>query len=124
MHDDQELAQILKQWHGTLSSYLIGFFLSAVLTAASFYLGFTQPFRNQAMLFVLTGLGILQAIVQLWFFLHLGKESKPHWETMIFLFMTLVLLIIAVGSLWIIYDLNERVMSEMTETSTQRIYHD
>jgi cytochrome o ubiquinol oxidase operon protein cyoD len=54
--------------------------------------------------------------VQLRFFLHLGQEAKPRWETMIFYFMVLVLLIIALGSLWIMHDLEERVMSNMEMT--------
>ena len=44
----------------------------------------------------------------------MGQEAKPRWETLIFCFMVLILLIIVIGSLWIMNDLNERVMPEMT----------
>jgi cytochrome o ubiquinol oxidase subunit IV len=122
---DHQFAQIRKEWHGSLSSYLIGFFLSILLTAASFYLVITRTFSGPLIVLILTGLALLQAIVQLWYFLHLGKESKPHWETLLFLFMVMVILIIALGSLWIMYDLNDRVMSGMTESSmSQDKHHD
>ena len=55
----------------------------------------------------------MQAIVQLIFFLHIGQEAKPHWETVVFCFTVLVLLIIVIGSLWIMYDLDYRLMPRM-----------
>lgn len=106
------------KWHGSLKSYLIGFALSIVLTAASFSIVMAGWMTGKAVLFTLVGLAITQAVVQLLFFLHVGQESKPRWELLICLFMIMVLLIIAIGSLWIMYDLNIRVMSGMTDHTT------
>jgi len=112
MHEDT-LSEIQKKWHGSYKGYFIGFILSVVLTAFAFALVYTLRIQGYALRFTLLGLAIAQAIVQLIYFLHLGKEEKPRWETVIFLFMVMVLLIIALGTLWIMYDLNERVMSGM-----------
>lgn len=95
-----------KKWHGTYKSYLIGFISSLVLTTLAFFLviqGLASPL-------ILTSLALLQAILQLIYFLHLGQEPKPHWETIVFLFMVIILLIISLGSLWIMNDLNSRMM--------------
>jgi cytochrome o ubiquinol oxidase operon protein cyoD len=47
------------------------------------------------------------------FFLHLGKEAKPKWESVTLYSTVATLLIIVIGTLWIMYDLNNRVMPGM-----------
>lgn len=113
MSSDLSLKETQKEWHGTLKSYLAGFTASLFLTAASFLLVAAKLLPDQALAYTVALLGLLQAVVQLRFFLHVGKEAKPRWELFIFYFMALVLLIIVLGSLWIMYDLNTRVMSNM-----------
>lgn len=116
MHTDHEasLKEIQKQWHGNAKSYAIGFIGSLLLTALSFFLAWTHLLEGSALILTIIGLGLAQAILQLIFFLHLGQESKPRWELLIFLFMVMVLFIIVLGTIWIMYDLNERVMAGMT----------
>jgi cytochrome o ubiquinol oxidase operon protein cyoD len=110
MDDNHSLIQIQKEWHGTLKSYLIGFISSLLLTALSFSLVAFRFFTGEGLRFTIIGLGILQALAQVLFFLHVGKESKPRWETLVFLFMTMVVVIIVIGTLWIMFDLNHRMM--------------
>lgn len=107
------LRQIKKEWHGSLKAYIIGFVLSLILTIASFLSVSLQLFQGSSLVYILLALALTQAVTQLLFFLHLGQEEKPRWETLVFFFMVLVLLIIVLGSLWIMYDLNDRVMSGM-----------
>lgn len=99
-----------KEWHGSLKSYVIGFTASILLTSASFILVIMHWISKETLIFTIVGLAFAQAIIQLLFFLHIGQEAKPRWETLIFCFMVLVLLIIALGSLWIMYDLDGRMM--------------
>ncbi len=113
MSEELSLKEIQKEWHGTYKSYAIGFTASLVLTAISFLLVITQILSGDVLIFTIIGLALTQAIFQLLYFLHLGKEGHPRWETMIFLFMVMVLLIIALGSIWIMYDLNNRMMPGM-----------
>lgn len=110
---ENELHLIQRQWHGSYSSYAIGFVFSLVLTATAFFVVMTRAMPGPALIGLVVGLGILQAIFQIVFFLHIGKEDKPYWETQMFLFMVLVLLVIVLGSLWIMYDLNHRLMGDM-----------
>jgi cytochrome o ubiquinol oxidase subunit IV len=44
------------------------------------------------------------------FFLHLGRETRPRWKLAVFLFMLGVILILVFGSLWIMTNLNYRMM--------------
>lgn len=113
MHDELSLKEIQKEWHGTLASYAVGFLCSLVLTAASFLIVISKILTGQSLIYSIIGLALIQAIVQLRFFLHVGQEAKPRWETVVFYFMLLILFIIAIGSLWIMHDLNDRVMSDM-----------
>jgi cytochrome o ubiquinol oxidase subunit IV len=115
MTEELSLKEIQKEWHGTLKSYAVGFLLSLLLTGTSFLLVISSPLSGQVLIHTLTGLAIVQAIIQLLFFLHLGQEDKPRWETLVFYFMVLILLIIAIGSLWIMNDLNDRVMSHINK---------
>jgi cytochrome o ubiquinol oxidase subunit IV len=114
MHGDLSLREIKKEWHGSLRSYLIGFAISIVLTIASFSLVAANLLAGAALPYTLVVLALAQAAIQLRFFLHVGQEAKPRWELTAFYFMVMVLLIIALGSLWIMHDLNDRVMSNMT----------
>ena len=51
-------------------------------------------------------LAVVQLVVQLVFFLHLGRERQPRWNLLAFAFMAIVLLILVLGSLWIMNNLN------------------
>lgn len=114
MSEELSLNEIKKEWHGSLKAYVIGFIASLILTGISFLLVITKHLTGAALVYTIVILALIQAIFQLLFFLHVGQEAKPRWETVVFFFMVLVLLIVALGSLWIMHDLNDRVMSNMT----------
>jgi len=107
------LEESQKEWHGTFRSYMIGFFSSLFLTCASFSLVVSRAFSNEVTIFGIVGLALLQAIYQLLFFLHLREEAFPRWGLHTFYFMLTCVLILVLGTLWIMFDLNERVMSDM-----------
>lgn len=92
-------------------SYLLGFSLSILLTVAAYYLVDKELLLGSKLRAAILGLGVLQMIAQFVFFLHLGQESKPRWNFLVFLFMGLVFIILVFGSLWIMHHLNYRMMS-------------
>ncbi|MFC2049483.1 cytochrome o ubiquinol/quinol oxidase subunit IV [Chlamydiota bacterium] len=111
MHKEPDFNEIQKEWHGTLQAYLIGLGASLFLTGAAYLLVIARAFiTREVILLSLIGLAAFQATAQVLFFLHVGEEAKPRWETLVFLFMLLVLLIVVVGTLWIMSDLNHRLM--------------
>lgn len=113
MSEERSLQEIQKDWPQTLKLYVIGFTGSLFLTAVSFSITAIKLFPNRLLIPVLILLALIQAFVQLIFFMHMGKEAKPRWMLNIFYFMILVLAIVILGSLWIISDLNHRVMPTM-----------
>jgi cytochrome o ubiquinol oxidase operon protein cyoD len=98
--------------HGSYKSYTLGFLLSVVLTLVAYFPVARHVhshhliYSDKMLIFGVMGLAVVQLAIQLLFFLHLGKESKPRWNLTVFLFMLMVVVIIVGGSLWIMYHLN------------------
>lgn len=100
---------------GTLITYCIGFVLSLLLTIAA-YVSVTQDVLARPMLVaVIIGLAIVQLLVQFVFFLHLGREQKPRYNLLAFWFMILIVGIVVGGSLWIMDNLDYRMMGDDME---------
>ena len=98
---------------GSIFSYTIGFIFSIVFTLLAYYVIVEKVFANNTTAtIVIVSLAIAQLLVQLFFFLHLGKESKPRWNLMVFSFMLLVVGIIVIGSLWIMHNLDYNMMPQ------------
>lgn len=99
-----------------LSGYVTGFVLSLACTLLAFWIVYTHV-ENSHMIFshavivpMLAILAFSQFVVQLVYFLHLGTESKPRWRLLVFWFMIAIVLIIVVGSIWIMNNLNYNMM--------------
>jgi len=100
---------------GSLATYIIGFVLSVLLTLAA-YVSFTSNILSgKELLFALIAPAIAQLLVQLVFFLHLGKESRPRWNLTVFLFMLIMVGIVVIGSLWIMHNLDYHMMPHDAE---------
>lgn len=91
-----------------LRSYVTGFILSVVLTLAAYFIVVEEKFAPRTMLLAVAGLAVIQLIVQLVFFLHLGREKRPRWNLMAFIFAIGVVIIVVFGSLWIMLSLDSR----------------
>lgn len=96
----------------SIHSYATGFLLSIILTLVPFYIVINHVASGWTLVITLLICAIAQLLVQLQFFIHLGHESGPRWNVLIFLFMALVLLIVVIGSLWIMKNLNYHTMSQ------------
>ncbi len=96
---------------GSLASYLVGFVLSVLLTIGAYWLVVNHILIGWHLVGAIIVLAVIQLIVQLFCFLHLGRESKPRWNLFVLLFAALIILIVVIGSLWIMSNLNYRMMS-------------
>lgn len=98
----------------SIITYSIGFLSSIALTLAAYAIVMNDIYKNAWTPFVtaiiLSALASIQLVVQLLFFLHLGEESKPRWKLLSFIFAFIILGIIVFGSLWIMFDLDSRMM--------------
>ncbi len=96
---------------GTTKLYVFGFALSILLTLAAYFSVVNKLFSGMILTAFITALALVQLMVQLIFFLHLGQESKPRWKQAIFLSTVSIILVIIIGSLWIMSNLNYHNMS-------------
>lgn len=89
-----------------VTPYIIGFGLAVILTLLAYEVTVNHRLSGAVLLGSIMGLAAVQLVVQLVFFLHLGREKGVRWNLAAFLFMLLILVIIVAGSLWIMYSLN------------------
>ncbi len=99
--------------HGTLTSYLIGFGLSVVLTVVPFALIMTGALPAATAVPVCMAIGVVQIVVHLIYFLHLNSHSSRSWNMLAFIFTLIVVAIVVGGSLWIMYHLDTNMMPGM-----------
>lgn len=90
----------------TLGAYITGFVGSLLLTLLAYLFVVKDVVDARLVIPAIVVLAVVQFVVQLVFFLHLGRETKPRWNMMAFLFMLLVVLIVVGGSLWIMQNLD------------------
>lgn len=108
---------------GTYWNYIAGFGLSLALTLLAYalvwwhvrqrHIAFSHSFLTISMM----SLALTQLLVQLIFFLHLGREPRPRWNLMVLIFAAGTAFILVVGSLWIMYNLNYNAMPESSDQS-------
>ncbi len=53
---------------------------------------------------------VVQVIVHLVYFLHLDSKSEDGWNLVAIVFSAIIILIVVVGSLWIMWNLNYNMM--------------
>jgi cytochrome o ubiquinol oxidase operon protein cyoD len=97
--------------HLSLGKYVGGFFASLVLTVTAYVLATRGTADKNVLVALLAGLAIVQFLVQMVFFLHVGEERKPRWKLMVMWLMLAVVLILVGGSIWIMNNLNYRMMA-------------
>ena len=100
-----------EEGHGSLGSYLAGFVLAVVLTAASFWLVLHGGFSREATLLGLAALAAVQIVVHLVFFLHMNTSSSQRWNVMAFAYTVLTVGIVIVGTLWVMHNVTMQMMS-------------
>ena len=90
--------------------YSLGFAGSVALTLAAYLLVTQSSVTGSLLLWVIAILAVIQLMVQLVCFLHLGEEDKPRWRMWAFVSMTGTLLLIIFGSIWIMNNLDYHMM--------------
>ncbi len=97
--------------------YVLGFTLALFTTVLAFLIvkvfidSSGEAFSSTLVITTIVLLALLQLLIQLVFFLHLGRsEEKPRLHTMSFLFMTMVVIIIGFGSIWVMRNLDYNMM--------------
>ena len=102
--------------HGSLRGYLIGFFLSVILTAVPFWLVMDGVIDNkQATAVIIMAFAAVQIVVHMVFFLHMTPASEGGWSMLALIFTVILVVIVLSGSLWVMYHLNANMMPGLHE---------
>ena len=97
--------------HASRRGYVIGFLLSALLTAVPFWLVMSGMLGNvQATAIVVVALAFVQIVVHTLFFLHVNTKAEGGWTLMALMFTVVIVAIVIAGSLWIMFHLNNNMM--------------
>jgi cytochrome o ubiquinol oxidase operon protein cyoD len=111
-HDDHDDGAA----HGTLKSYMTGFILSVILTAIPFWVVMDKVFdQSSTTAMVVLGLGAVQIVVHMIYFLHMNARSEGGWNMLALIFTIVLVVITLAGSLWVMYHMNVNMMPNMTD---------
>ena len=95
---------------GSFKSYAVGFALSIVLTAIAFGLVMSDAVSGRIASPGIVMAAVAQMLVHMHYFLHLDTSSAARWNLLALLFTLLIIIIFVGGSLWIMANLNYRMM--------------
>ncbi|WP_313605302.1 cytochrome o ubiquinol oxidase subunit IV [Rhizobium sp.] len=97
--------------HSSLRSYMTGFVLSLILTAIPFWLVMGDVIESKTVtVAAIMLLGGIQMVVHMVYFLHMNSRSEGGWTMMALIFTIVILVIVLVGSLWVMYHLHTNMM--------------
>ncbi|MCA9332942.1 cytochrome o ubiquinol oxidase subunit IV [Candidatus Saccharibacteria bacterium] len=91
--------------YGSMSSYIIGFVLSLIFTVIPYYVVVNQILQGTTLLVLILIIAVIQMIIQIVFFLHLGRGPKPNWNLYFFASTVGIILVVVAGSLMIMSQL-------------------
>lgn len=98
-------------------SNIIGFVLSIATTLMAYFFVVNEVWPKETLIIVVMAIAVVQLMVQLVFFLHLGRGNR--WKVWTFVFALLVVLIVVIGSLWIMHNLDYNMMQMSPDEMTQ-----
>ena len=111
---------------GTLRSYITGFILSIAATLAAYIVvdihvnSGHETISHPVLLATILALAVLQLIIQMVFFLHLGFGSGERWRMVAFVLTIGLVILVVGGSIWIMGHLN----ANMTPAQLQQYMQD
>lgn len=91
--------------YGSYKTYITGFVLSIIITVIAFFLVGFKVFPPTWLYITVAIVALIQLYVQLVFFLHLSTDSKARWNMISFIFSLIIVLILVIGTLWIMFNL-------------------
>ena len=106
---------------GTFRSYMIGFVLSVILTAIPFWLVMANALNDTLLTsIVIMALAAVQIVVHMIYFLHMNTKSEGGWTFLALLFTLTLVVITLVGSIWVMYHMDQNMMPTSPQEALQR----
>lgn len=97
--------------HGTFGRLMTGFALAALLTLVPFALVMGEVHMARSTLVaIIMGLGAVQIVVHLVYFLHVNRQAEEGWTLAATIFSVIILVIVMAGSLWVLHNMDANMM--------------
>jgi len=109
--------------HATIRAYVVGFVLSLIFTFIPYFMVVNHTVHGTALLATILGFGVLQMLVQVFFFLHLGRGPSPTWEQVFFGATVVTILVVVGGSIVITSNLHHNMKPSAVE-QTKKLVND
>ena len=107
--------------HGTFGGYMTGFVLSVILTAVPFWLVMGNVLDDTLRTsIVIMALAAVQIVVHMIYFLHMNTKSEGGWTFMALAFTLTLVVITLVGSIWVMYHMDQNMMPMSPHEALQR----
>lgn len=91
-------------------SLILGYGLALLLTLLAFGLGVFHVLPGRQAFYTVLGLGLVQLVVQLRFFLHIDLKRSARADLQLILFSTLIIALMVGGTLVVLFNLHGRMM--------------
>ena len=98
------------EYRRDLHSYLWGFVLALPLTSVPFALVYWALLPRDALLYTIGAFALVQIVVHFRFFLHINPPKQKVDDLQLILFSSLILIVMAGGTIWIMANLALRMM--------------
>lgn len=111
--------------HVNAKDYLTGFVLSVLLTAIPFWLVMAKVLPTPTItVLVILAFAMVQVVVHMVYFLHMDAKSENGWNLLALIFTAVLLVIVLIGTLWVMHNMNVNMMPAMDEAAqTQHSQH-
>ena len=107
--------------HGTFRSYMTGFVLSVILTAIPFWLVMGDVLNDTLKTgIIIMALAAVQIVVHMIYFLHMNTKSEGGWTFMALAFTLTLVVITLVGSIWVMYHMDQNMMPMSPHEALQK----
>jgi cytochrome o ubiquinol oxidase operon protein cyoD len=98
--------------HGTTRSYVVGFILSLIFTIIPYYMVVNKWVAGNVLLASILGFAVIQMLIQIFFFLHLGRGPKPLYNVVFFFATAGLIVLVIAASLLIMSNLYRNMSPE------------
>jgi cytochrome o ubiquinol oxidase operon protein cyoD len=116
---NDKIKKVTNPKFGSAKLYVVGFIISLLLTFEAYVLTIGSTAGSFILVIILLGLALIQLMVQLFCFLHVGQDKNPKWNLQFFVFTFLFVLLVIIGSIWIMYHLNYNMSPEQINNYLQ-----
>ncbi len=107
---DDTVSEASLEYRREFRSYMVGGFLSVVLTGAAFAIIGLDLLSGLSAMITLAALAVVQIVVHFRFFMHIDLQKSHRDDLQLILFTGLILAIMVAGTIWILFSQWNRMM--------------